>query len=472
MSGHVLVREGTATASKRRVYFQLVDATDGYTPEVDEAGGQPQISVDGAAWTDTGIGTLSHIGYGRYYADLTQAVCVVGTTIQTRYKSVATREAAGDSVRVVAFNTDDSTTLGLSAVASNVIQVAGGNTAALRPILSGTAVGGSATTLQISDVGSGLVAHYKFDEDGAVIVDSLGNATLTVTGSLPAVAGVDGTARQFRQAGGVGTPAVNYAGVALPAAVRTAVLGSYTVAFWMRRAAGASGSHSQSILEIRPSSVLADVEVNNILLSASIYIDGTLAIGWEGGAGTNTGSNYTIPVSVGTWQHVAFTVVPSGGGSTTVTTYVDGVQTDTDSDTPSASGGSAAGMFLYLGRSVGNSSEASSQLHADLDDLRIYGRVLSLGDIQELAAKDPSSADDFYSGQLLVLTGGTGAGQVRSVASYDGSTTELTVAAWATAPDSTTEYVLLSGGPSLQQIADAVAEQIPLPPGPPIGGSR
>lgn len=38
-----------------------------------EAGGQPQISTDGVVWTNTGIGTLTAIGNGRYYADLTQA---------------------------------------------------------------------------------------------------------------------------------------------------------------------------------------------------------------------------------------------------------------------------------------------------------------------------------------------------------------------------------------------------------------
>ena len=96
---------GETVAAKRRVYFHLVDVTDGITPETGEATGQPQISTNGAAWTNTGIGTLTAIGNGRYYADLTEAA--VGTAedhIETRYKSVNTAECPGDSVLVVTSN--------------------------------------------------------------------------------------------------------------------------------------------------------------------------------------------------------------------------------------------------------------------------------------------------------------------------------------------------------------------------------
>ncbi len=97
-----------ATASKRTVVFNLiVDATDFTTPETGEAGGQPQISVDGAAWSNTGIGVLVAIGNGGYYAVVTQAaVATAGVTIHTRYKSANTAEARGDTLRVVADDPD------------------------------------------------------------------------------------------------------------------------------------------------------------------------------------------------------------------------------------------------------------------------------------------------------------------------------------------------------------------------------
>lgn len=123
----VLVHANESTAARRRVYFHLVDATDGITPETGEGGGQPQVSSNGGAWTNTGIGTLTHIGNGRCYADLTQAlVATAGTAIETRYKSANTAETPGDSVRVVAFDPYDSVRLGVTALPNAAADAAGG----------------------------------------------------------------------------------------------------------------------------------------------------------------------------------------------------------------------------------------------------------------------------------------------------------------------------------------------------------
>lgn len=121
----LIVHANEATAAKRRVYFQLVDATDGITAETGEAAGQPQISTNGAAWTNTGIGTLTHIGNGRYYADLTQtAVATSGDIIETRYKSANTAEAVGDQVRVIGVDLND------TELPADVTQISGDSTAA------------------------------------------------------------------------------------------------------------------------------------------------------------------------------------------------------------------------------------------------------------------------------------------------------------------------------------------------------
>jgi hypothetical protein len=118
-----LIFANQSTDANRRVYCQLVDATDGMTPETGEAGGQPQVSTNGGAWTDTGIGTLTHIGNGRYYADLTQAlVATAETWISVRYKSANTAEGICTSAHVVAF---DPGTGAVGSVTGNV----GGNVA-------------------------------------------------------------------------------------------------------------------------------------------------------------------------------------------------------------------------------------------------------------------------------------------------------------------------------------------------------
>lgn len=106
----LLVHANEATATYRRVFFDLRDATDGVTPETGETGGQPQISTNGGAFGDTGIGTLTHMGNGRYYAELTQAaVATAGAVLETRYKSANTIESPGTSVQVVALSLRDST---------------------------------------------------------------------------------------------------------------------------------------------------------------------------------------------------------------------------------------------------------------------------------------------------------------------------------------------------------------------------
>lgn len=112
-----LIKANESTAARRYVFFHLVDATDGITAETGEAGGQPQVSSNGGAWTNTGISTLTAINNGRYYAELTQTLVQnAGTSIETRYKSANTAECPGDSVQVVAFDPHDATSLGLSRI--------------------------------------------------------------------------------------------------------------------------------------------------------------------------------------------------------------------------------------------------------------------------------------------------------------------------------------------------------------------
>ena len=57
-----------------------------------------------------------------------------------------------------------------------------------------------------------------------------------------------------------------------------------------------------------------------------------------------------------------------------------------------------------------------------------------------------SSVNSFYVNDLLLLTGGTGAGQARSIRAYVGSTQVATVQpAWTTTPDNTTTFAVLPG---------------------------
>ncbi len=94
-----LYQQSEATAAQRRVPLHLVDATDGITPELNESGGQPQVSKNGSSFSNT-TATLVAVGNGAYYVELSAAeLDTLGFAI-VRYKSAATAEAQV-AVRVV-----------------------------------------------------------------------------------------------------------------------------------------------------------------------------------------------------------------------------------------------------------------------------------------------------------------------------------------------------------------------------------
>lgn len=74
-----------------------------------------------------------------------------------------------------------------------------------------------------------------------------------------------------------------------------------------------------------------------------------------------------------------------------------------------------------------------------------------------------SATNSFYNNDLIMLTGGTGAGQARFITAYVGATKVATVATWATNPDATTTFAILpfdavagASAPTTAQIATAV----------------
>jgi len=128
-----LLKLSEATAARRRVYLHLVDATDGISPETGEATGQPQISTNGAAFTNTSA-TLTAVGNGLYYVELTAGELGTLGFIAIRYKSANTAEFQ-TICQVVAFDPFAASNLGLTnldATVSSRAPEAGGNVAAIK----------------------------------------------------------------------------------------------------------------------------------------------------------------------------------------------------------------------------------------------------------------------------------------------------------------------------------------------------
>ncbi len=101
-----------SNSSRRGIMLYCVDATDGITPETGEAGGQPQLSKQGAAWSNTAA-TLTAIGNGWYYVVLTAAELDTPGRLMVRYKSANTAESLANA-NVVSFDPFNAASLGLS----------------------------------------------------------------------------------------------------------------------------------------------------------------------------------------------------------------------------------------------------------------------------------------------------------------------------------------------------------------------
>jgi hypothetical protein len=78
-----------------------------------------------------------------------------------------------------------------------------------------------------------------------------------------------------------------------------------------------------------------------------------------------------------------------------------------------------------------------------------------------------SATDNFYSNDLLLITGGTGAGQAKFITSYVGSTKIATVATWVTNPDNTSTFAILpydaipgATAPTAAQVAATVWQDL------------
>ncbi len=95
------IKIGEMTAQLLQAYFDVWLLSG--EPALTEAGGQPQISINGQAFDATGIGPLVAVGFGRYTAAIDRTnITTVGDVLQTRYRSGITSESVGDSFLIVA----------------------------------------------------------------------------------------------------------------------------------------------------------------------------------------------------------------------------------------------------------------------------------------------------------------------------------------------------------------------------------
>lgn len=177
------IQVNESAAAHRRVYFHLV-APDGVTAVTTEAGGQPQVSIDGGAWANTNIGVLVAIGNGRYYADLAIALLsTVGTVLETRYKSGNTAECPGDSVEVVQYTTA-------------TLEIVDNPVSAETPVIHAVKLRGFTKDIILRDVNNDVIVPLAGDKLRAYIgrvheinAETLAGAVFSITSDSDSAAG-------------------------------------------------------------------------------------------------------------------------------------------------------------------------------------------------------------------------------------------------------------------------------------------
>jgi hypothetical protein len=217
----------------------------------------------------------------------------------------------------------------------------------------------AATTVAPVDPGTaGLVAHYKFDGDAK---DSAGAHHGTLGGSPGFVAGKVGQALNM-------TADMQY--VTVPYAADLA-MNTFTVATWVN---------------------LADTNANRGIIGTRFNGDNTFdlkvdAVRIHGDIGNgvawlNTAVDVLTPrggrLTVGDWYHIAYVI---DDASDTATLYVNGAlaTTITFSGTP---------LFMKPGQELRiGSSYPTEHMHGQIDDLRLYNRVLSEAEVAALAGR-------------------------------------------------------------------------------------
>ena len=180
-----------ATAARLRVYFHCVDVADGITAELGEAGGQPEVSTNGGAWTGAAaIGVLVAIGSGRYYAELTAAsVNTTGDLLETHYKSAATAESVGDSIEIVTHDP-------VADIAAILVDVTGINGDVMRgtdgvSLVVPDAAGVAPTANEVRDAIIDDATRFSGADVGAILVDTTA-IIVDTTAIIVDVTGING----------------------------------------------------------------------------------------------------------------------------------------------------------------------------------------------------------------------------------------------------------------------------------------
>ena len=196
----------------------------------------------------------------------------------------------------------------------------------------------------VPTVGASTVALWHLDETSETYgaLDATGVYDLPPIGLPQLALGVFGGARDTHSSRRFQSPTG-----ALSTALVSTITGSFSIEFWVQRTSTGIGVP-----------VCFDDPSHSGVTAFCIYWSaGTtrLHFYWNVGAASYYDRDTGYDLQVDGWHHIAITV--SGTSNRTTTTYVDGVQVDTSTGAGAVDISASSDERLYLGGSVGGSSE-------------------------------------------------------------------------------------------------------------------
>lgn len=147
---------------------------------------------------------------------------------------------------------------------------------------------------------------------------------------------------------------------------------------------------------------------------------------------------------------------------------VAGVQSDTDNIQTRIPAALVSGRIDASVGAMASAVITNAAIAADTGLKPIRSNTAQAGAATTITLDASADANNnFYNNALILLTGGTGAGQARFISAYNGTTKVATVATWVTNPDNTTTFAILpfdavagASAPTTAQIATAVWQDL------------
>jgi hypothetical protein len=222
------------------------------------------------------------------------------------------------------------------------------------------------STTVYADINSGLVGWWRFEEGtGTTTVDSSGNGN---TGTL-----VSGPTWKTgcKRAGCLNIAGTSYVEVNNSSSL--AITGAITISAWVKVTSFAT---YRGIVGKTSSHIPAPYDYY-------IHTDGAITFysgngGSGGGGASHDGYRSQGSITAGVWRFIAVTY--TGGNSGTVIHYIDGLYNSSNALSYSEATANNAAKKLY----IGTREDGVTQMLGDIDDIRIYNRVLTAQEVKEL----------------------------------------------------------------------------------------